>query len=432
MAGSKEYQLYLLDGMALIYRAHFALIRSPIFTSNGFNSSALFGFTNTLLDITTKEKPTHLALVLDTAAPTFRHEAFPEYKAQREKMPEDLSASIPHIKRLAEAFNLPVITLDGYEADDIIGTLARQADEDGRFDTFMVTPDKDFAQLVTESTRIYRPVRQRNGYETLGLREVLAHWEIESPRQVIDILGLWGDASDNIPGIPGIGEKTAKKLVNRFGSIESLLEHTDQLKGKQKENVVTFGEQGLLSKRLATIDTAAPIDTDLEDLASQNYHEERLQAFFVEFEFNSLGQRLFGKDFKVRRGARLRAQGIDPDELKTISTSEKDYHLVQTPEDRASLIKQLEKRKSFCFDTETSSLDPMGCQLLGIAFSWSPNHGHYVALPIDDPEAAETILQEFASLLTDPKKALVGHNLKFDISVLRARGLSIDGSFSIR
>ena len=429
MATKKAFRLFLLDGMALIYRAHFAFIRTPIFTSSGFNSSAIFGFANTLLDIKTKEKPTHLAVVLDTSAPTFRHEQFPDYKAQRQEMPEDLSAAIPHVKRLAEAFNIPVITHDGYEADDIIGTLSRRAEADGRFHTFMVTPDKDFAQLVTSTSLIYKPGRQGSNHEIIGVEEVLTEWEVERPQQVIDVLGLWGDTSDNIPGIPGIGEKTSKKLVKQFGSVEGLLENTDQLKGKQKENVINFGEQGLLSKRLVTIDTEAPLEIDLDALAVREFHEEKLQAFLVEFEFNTLGQRLFGKDFKVGRGARLRAQGIDPDSLETIANVAKHYELADTEAKRQDLLRELGQRTAFCFDTETSSLNPNRCQLLGLAFSWKTHHGYYVPLPVDDPAGAEAILSTFAPVLTDPKKELIGHNLKFDISVLRAQGLPVAGPF---
>ncbi len=429
MADDPSFRLFLLDGMALIYRAHFALIRSPIYTSGGLNTSAVYGFANTLLDIKTKQEPTHLAIVFDTQAPTFRHEEFPEYKAQRQEIPEDLATAIPLVKQLGAAFNIPVITLDGYEADDIIGTLARQADEDGRFQTFMVTPDKDFAQLVSETTSIFKPGRQGSDHEILGLNDVLAKWEVERPDQVIDILGLWGDSSDNIPGIPGIGEKTAKKLMKAYGSVESLLEHTDDLKGKQKENVINFGEQGLLSKRLATIVRDVPVDIALDDLAVKDYDEEVLEGFFIEYEFNALGQRLFGKNFKVGRGARLRAQGIDPESLKTIAEVQKTYHLADTVEKQEVLVAQLKKVKTFCFDTETSSLDPRTCQLLGLAFSWEAHEGHYVPIPGNDPPAAAAVMERFQEVLTDPKKELVGHHLKFDIAVLRARGLAVDGPF---
>ena len=246
---------------------------------------------------------------------------------------------------------------------------------------------------------------------------------------MIDILGLWGDASDNIPGIPGIGEKTSKKLIKRFGSTEELLKNTGKLKGKQKENVINFGEQGLLSKQLATIKLDVPVEIALDELVVQDYHEDKLQAFFVEFEFNTLGQRIFGKNFKIGRGARFRAQGIDPDSLVTIESVEKRYELVDTDEKRQALLGALQKQKTFCFDTETSSLNPHTCQLLGLSFSWAQNEGYYVALPVDEAQAAEGILQMFAPVLTNPKIELVGHNLKFDISVLRARGLSVGGPF---
>ena len=233
-------RLFLLDGMALVYRAHFAFMRNPITNSQGINTSAIFGFTNTLLTIIEKEKPTHLAVAFDTSAPTPRHTLYPEYKAQREAMPEELAAAIPEVKALCTAFRIPVLVIDGFEADDIIGTVARRAEDAGDTETFMVTPDKDFAQLVDTNTAMWKPGRQGSDHEVLDLPTILRNWEIESPKQVIDILGLWGDASDNIPGVPGIGEKTAKKLIAQFGSIENLIANSNQLKGKQKENVINF------------------------------------------------------------------------------------------------------------------------------------------------------------------------------------------------
>ena len=243
-------RLFLLDGMALIYRAHFALIRSPIYNSAGVNTSAVFGFTNTLLDLLEKRKPTHIAVAFDTPEPTPRHEIFPEYKAQRDAMPEDIAKAIPEVKRLVKAFSIPVLENPGYEADDIIGTLAKRAEAEGDYETFMVTPDKDFAQLVSEKTTMFKPGRQGSQPEMLDLEAIKENWQVENPEQVIDILGLWGDASDNIPGVPGIGEKTAKKLIAQFGSIDNLLANTDQLKGKQKENVENNKEQAKLSREL--------------------------------------------------------------------------------------------------------------------------------------------------------------------------------------
>ena len=261
-------RLFLLDGMALVYRAHFALIRNPIYNSKGMNTSAVFGFMNTLLDILDNHSPTHLGVAFDTKEPTPRHEIFPEYKAQRDAMPEDLAKAIPEVKRLLKAFHIPVIEVPGYEADDIIGTLAHQADTTGEYQTFMVTPDKDFAQLVTPTTTMWKPGRKGSEVELMDVPAILSKWEIEDTSQVIDILALWGDASDNIPGVPGIGEKTAKKLIKQFGSVEKLLESTDQLKGKQKENVENNKEQALLSKKLVTIMVDAPVSTTFKILSS--------------------------------------------------------------------------------------------------------------------------------------------------------------------
>ena len=277
MANSR---LFLLDGMALVYRAHFAFIRNPITNSNGVNTSAIYGFANTLLTIIGKESPTHLAVAFDTSAPTSRHKTYPEYKAQREAMPEELAAAIPEVKKLCAAFRIPVIEMDGFEADDIIGTIAHQAEENGDFDTFMVTPDKDFAQLVAPRTAMWKPGRQGSDHEILDLPAILEKWEVKSPKQVIDILGLWGDASDNIPGVPGIGEKTAKKLVGLYDSVEGLIDNIDKLKGKQKENVTNFAEQARLSKDLATIILDVPLAQTLDDLVRQEPDEEVLKAAF--------------------------------------------------------------------------------------------------------------------------------------------------------
>lgn len=273
-------KLFLLDGMALIYRAHFALSKNPRFTSSGLNTSAMMGFTNTLLEVIKKEQPTHIAVVFDTDAPTERHTDFEHYKAHREAMPEDLSAALPYVKRIIEGFNIPVITFDGYEADDIIGTLAKKAEQHG-FITYMMTPDKDFAQLVTDKIFIYKPARMGNEMEIMGVKEVLQKWEVERVDQVIDILGLWGDAVDNIPGVPGIGEKTAKTLIQKYGSMENIFANTHELKGKQKENLETFKEQGLLSKKLATILVNVPIELDDDALKLKEPSKELLEPLLL-------------------------------------------------------------------------------------------------------------------------------------------------------
>ncbi|RYY10517.1 MAG: DNA polymerase I, partial [Chitinophagaceae bacterium] len=272
-------KLFLLDGMALMYRAHFALSKNPRFTSGGINTSAVMGFTNTLLDVIKKERPSHIAVVFDTEAPTERHITYEAYKAQRQAMPEDLSAAMPYVIRLITGFNIPVIVSDGYEADDIIGTLAKKAEKQG-YQVFCMTPDKDFAQLVSENIFIYKPARMGNDMEIMGVKEVLAKWEIEKVEQVIDILGLWGDAVDNIPGIPGIGEKTAKALIKQYGSVENIIANSFELKGKLKENVENCAEQGLLSKKLATIQLDVPVELDEEALALVPPDKELLEPLF--------------------------------------------------------------------------------------------------------------------------------------------------------
>ncbi|PRD37379.1 UNVERIFIED_CONTAM: polA [Trichonephila clavipes] len=286
--------------MALIYRAYFALSKTPRLTSYGLNTGAIMGFTNTLLDVLKNQKPSHIAVVFDTEAPTNRHLEFETYKAQREKMPEDLAASIPYIFRLIEGFNIPIITMDGYEADDIIGTLAKKGEKEG-YTVYCMTPDKDFGQLVSENIFIYKPARMGNGAEVLGVPEILEKWEINNVHEVIDILGLWGDAVDNIPGIPGVGEKTAKKLIQEFGSVENLIQNTDKLKGKLKENVENFADQGLISKKLATILLDVPVELDEKGLELEEPNKDVLEPLFVELEFKTLGKRIFGQ-IKVGRG----------------------------------------------------------------------------------------------------------------------------------
>jgi DNA polymerase-1 len=298
----REHTLFLLDGMALVYRAHFAFATNPIRTAAGRNTSAIYGFANTLLELLAKQAPTHLAVVFDTAAPTARHKEFPAYKAQRQEMPEELSAAIPDVKRLIRAFNLPVLELDGYEADDIIGTLAREA-VDKNFITYMVTPDKDFGQLVNEHVLIYRPARMSDDAEILGVPEVLAKWGIQRTDQVRDILGFWGDTSDNIPGVPGVGEKTAQKLIAQYDTLENTLDHAAEQKGKLKESLEKFRDQAILSKRLATIDVNVPLPFEPEVLRIGPRDEPALRALFTELEFNTLGRRLFGDSFKAGRGA---------------------------------------------------------------------------------------------------------------------------------
>jgi DNA polymerase-1 len=464
-------KLFLLDGMALVYRAHFALITRPILSSRGVNTSALYGFTQTLLDIMKNRQPTHIAVAFDTDAPTARHAGYAEYKATRQAMPEDLSLALPHVYRMLEAFRIPVLTCDGYEADDIIGTLARQAEKQG-FTTHMVSPDKDFGQLIDENTFLYRPSRMGDGVEILGVPEIKQRWGIERPEQVIDVLALMGDSVDNVPGVPGVGEKTAMKLIGQFGTVENLLARTSELTGKLKERVETSREAALLSKQLVTINCESPCTVDLESLKVQPADEEKLKAILIEFEFNSIGKRLFGEDFKAGRGFQPGGASVLPGagstasrpilrppkpaapspnqtedlvlegetegghaeeapapiaaNLKTVGDVPHEYKTLTTAEERAELIQQLQKQDAFCVDLETTSLDPKEAQIVGMAFSFAPHKGYYVALP-KEPAEAKRVLEEFRPVFESERIEKVNHNLKFDISVLKANGIDVRG-----
>lgn len=430
-------KLFLLDGMALIYRAHFALIRSPRFTSAGVCTSAVFGMTNTIFDIINKQKPTHLAIAFDTSEPTFRHIEYPEYKAQRDALPEDIRDQIPLVDRLMEAMQIPVLRCPGYEADDVIGTLAKQAVDLG-IEVMMVTPDKDFQQLVTENINVYKPGRQGGHAEIMGIAEVLEKWQIEKVEQVIDILGLMGDASDNVPGVPGVGEKTAQKLVAKFGSVEGLLDNLDQLKGKQKEKVTDNADLARLSKRLVTIKTDVPHDFSIEKFAWRNYDEAKLKSFMSEMEFDTLGKRLFGKSFssaptrakviREKREKEIQASLFDePVEEKMLDDVKHDYQLVDSAQDRKELIGQLLKQKSVCFDTETTGLDARRALPLGIAFSFKKGQAYYVTIP-EDSEQAMIVLEEFREFFEAESIEKVGHNLKYDVTLLKWHGVQVRGA----
>ena len=423
------HKLFLLDGMALVYRAHFAFMRNPILTSKGLNTSAVFGFTNTLLDIIENRGASHLGVAFDTKAPTTRHEMYEPYKAQREAMPEELAAAIPFVKKMCKAFNIPVLELDGYEADDIIGTLAHRADAEGDIHTYMVTPDKDFAQLVSETTTMWKPGRQGSDHELLDVAAIQTQWQIESPKQVIDILGLWGDAADNIPGVPGIGEKTAKKLIAQFGSMEKILESTDQLKGKQKENLENFAEQALLSKKLATIILDSPIEISWDDLKISQRDDEALQSLLTEMEFNSLAKRLYGDSFVAGRGHDpVTTEEAPTANLKTISDVEHQYHLIENAKDLHRLIKKLSLANRICFDLETTSLDPRTCEILGIAFSVQAHEGYFIHTGAGSPLSIQMVLEKL-TVIFGSKIEKIGHNLKFDLSVLLAHGCTVSGPF---
>jgi DNA polymerase-1 len=442
-------KLFLLDGMALIYRAHFALSKSPRFTTSGLNTSAVFGFANTLLEVIKRENPTHIAVVFDTAAPTERHTDFVDYKAHREAMPEDLSTAIPYVFKLIEGFNIPVITKDGYEADDIIGTLAKEAEKHD-FDVYCMTPDKDFAQLVSDHIYIYKPARMGNDIEIMGVQEVLKKWEIEHVHQVIDILGLWGDAVDNIPGIPGIGEKTAKDLIKRYGSMENIIANSHELKGKQKENVENFAEQGLLSKKLATIMLNVPVEFNEKELALDPPSKELLEPLFAELEFRTLGKRVFGESFTIAEASQnasnsqmdLFAQQVLPSKrdalpsadaddesirvYKTIEQVPHEYFLVETETEIKNLVEKLSKANSLCFDTETTSTDANTAEMVGMSFSIKKGEAYYVPVPADKNKTVE-IVHQFKNILEDEKIEKIGQNIKYDIIVFASYDVQVKG-----
>ncbi len=421
--------LYLLDGMALAYRAHFALINSPIHTSSGFNTSAIFGFTATLIDIINKRQPSHLGIVFDTSAPTERHVIHPEYKANREEMPEDLAAAMPHLSRVAEAFGIPVLKLDGYEADDIIGTLAHRAEKKDFQAIYMVTPDKDFGQLVTERIHMYRPGRKGNEVEILDIPAILEKWGIVRVDQVIDMLGLCGDSVDNIPGVPGIGPKTAQKLLAQFDSMEGILENTDQLKGKQQEKLREFADQARLSKKLATIQLDVPIEVDLETLRLHTTEREKLQPLLDEFELRTLGKRIFGEEFSLQspapasapQGGNSQIELLPTTHFKTLADTSTEYRTADTPESLQALTDELRKAGTFALDTETTALNPRRAKLVGIAFSTRPHTGWWVPAT---PEALDAL----RPILADPTLSKIGHNLKFDLAVLIENNCPVHGT----
>ncbi len=442
-----DKKLFLLDGHALIYRAHYAFIKRPLVNSKGLNVSAIDGFTRVLWNILTKEKPSHIAVAFDLPGGTFRNEMFPEYKANREEQPDDITTAIPYIQQIIEAMNIPIAVSKGYEADDVIGTLAKQAEKEG-FEVYMMTPDKDYAQLVSDKVFMYKPARFGNGIEILDAEKVCEKWQIERVDQVIDILGLQGDSVDNIPGIPGIGAKTAVKLLKQFGTMENLLENTDQLKGKQKENVENFAEQGLLSKRLATIKIDVPIQFDNEKYQVEAINKETLTEIFRELEFRSLSKTILGGTdakgnqhtdnktaqtdlfgnavaTKAKKEKRVAEFSVATNNIENVNHN---YHLIDTPELRADLIRKLSKQKVLCFDTETTSIDANQAELVGIAFSYKKNEAYYVPVP-DNEADAKAIVAEFKPILEDENIEKVGQNLKYDIIVLKWYDVEVKGRF---
>ena len=435
-----DKKLFLIDAFALIYRAYFAFAKNPRVNTKGQNTSAAFGFTNMLIDVIKKEGPTHLAVVFDApGGATNRQEDFAAYKAHRQEMPEDIRSMIEPIKRIVEAFNIPILLKEGFEADDVIGTLAKIAEQRGYY-TYMMTPDKDFGQLVSEKIFIYKPGRGGDPATVLGVPEVCEKFEVDDPLKVIDILGLWGDAADNIPGIPGIGEKTAKKLVQEYGSLEGLLANTEQLKGKQKENVINFAEQGILSKKLATIILDVEVEFVPEHLIMCPPDAEKVKEIFTELEFKNLARKVLGEDITITAPTTEDGQldlfgsqhlmahqtPLATSELKTIVTERPNYHLISTAQERAELLEILLQQSEVCFDTETTSIDALNAELVGISFSYKAREGFYVAVPEDQNEA-RGIVHQFAAFFESETIEKIGHNLKYDLHVLHNYGMSVKG-----
>ena len=435
-------KLFLLDAYALIFRAYYAFIKNPRINSKGENTSAILGFVNTLEEVLAKEQPTHIGVAFDPAGGTFRHEAYPEYKAQREATPESIRFAVPHIKEILAAYHIPVLEVAGFEADDVIGTLACQADA-RQIRTYLMTPDKDYGQLVTENVSIYRPSIGKNGAEIMGPEQVMAKWGLSHPSQVIDMLGLMGDASDNIPGCPGVGEKTAMKLIQDFGSVENLLAQTDQLKGALQKKVTENTEQIRLSKWLATISTEVPVTLDMEALAIQEPDKERLKALFEDLEFRALTQKMFApqpaatkKNSMPIQGDLFEGFGTESTTAVELPTEEEQetetllcydaektaYRMADTPEERQALMQVLMQAKAVSMDTETTGTEALDARLVGMSFAVEEGEAWYVPVVQD-----ENIVEEFRPFYECPDILKVGQNIKYDLQVLRNYGIRLAG-----
>ena len=458
-------KLFLLDAYALIYRAYYAFIKNPRINSKGFNTSAVLGFVNTLEDVLKKEAPSHIGVAFDPSGPTFRHEAYEQYKAQREETPEAIRLSVPIIKDIIRAYRIPILEVAGYEADDVIGTLATEAGKQG-ITTYMMTPDKDYGQLVSENVFMYRPKYGDKEFEVMGIEQVKEKFKITSPTQVIDMLGLMGDSSDNIPGCPGVGEKTAQKLIEQFGSIEELLEHTNELKGALKTKIETNKEQILFSKFLATIKTDVPIQLNMEELKREQADEATLRKIFEEMEFRTLIERIFPKEIKNTPSEKVApakanqqsdlfggqlslfdapqakttgSQGNLFDEfmdsgqgdsffsnLASLKTTSHDYQLIDTEDKRRYFLQIITTKKIFSLDTETTGTDPISAELVGMSFSYDENQAFYVPVPAERSEALK-IVNEFKELLENENTLKVGQNIKYDMLVLSNYGVEVRG-----
>jgi DNA polymerase-1 len=452
-------KLFLLDAYALVFRAYYALIRNPRITSKGRNTNAQFGFTNTILELIKNQNPTHMAVCFDTHAPTERHIDFADYKANRQETPEDISSAVPDIKRIIEGLNIPVIAVDGYEADDVIGALAKMAEKEG-YEVYMVTPDKDYGQLVSENIKIYKPPYQGGKFEILGPKEVCEKWGICDVNQVIDMLGLMGDAVDNIPGIKGVGEKTAAKLLNEYGTLEKILENADNIKGSLGEKIRAGKEQAIMSKKLATILLNVPVEFHEENFLIKEMNKPALKIIFEELEFKTLGKRILGEEVdgapeawngteeaKPKKAASpqmdLFGNIIEQPETpaaasnpvsnsgtvadKNINNTPHDYSLVQTDAEINDLVKYLSSFEEICFDTETTGIDANQAEIVGMSFSVKAGEGFYVFCPNDKEETARR-LQFFIPLFNDASKTWIGHNIKYDMLILKWQGIEIAGN----
>ena len=455
MSQHQAHKLFLLDAMALIYRAHFAFSKNPRINSKGLNTGVMLGFTNTLLEVLEKEKPSHIAVAFDTKAPTFRHVQYTPYKANRLEQPEDITVSIPWVKEIVRAFKIPVLEMDGFEADDVIGTIAKKAEKE-LFTVYMMTPDKDYGQLVDDHIFLYKPAFMGNGVDVMGPKQICEKWDIEYVDQVRDILGLMGDAVDNIPGIPGIGEKTAVKLLKEFGTVEGVVANADQLKGKQRENVENFGTQGILSKELATIKIDVPVDFDEVDLRYGGVDEEKLRAIFSELEFRTLAARLFkegpAKKAAVAPQAPAAAQmdlfgapapqpivqfeEVEDEEaislaapvvLDTIHSNAHNYHKIKGNAAIQELIDYLLLQKEVCFDTETTDLDAMRAELVGLSFAYLEGEAYYIPVG-PDPKEIQEVLELLRPVFENEAILKIGQNIKYDLLVLKNYGIEIKGT----
>ena len=441
MSDSKK--LFLLDAYALIFRAYYAFINNPMTNSKGLNTSTILGFVNTLDEVLRKESPSHIAVVFDPSGPTFRKDLFPEYKANRESTPEDIKLTIPWIKKIIEAFNIPVVEVENYEADDVIGTLALKAEKEG-FTVFMMTPDKDYSQLVSDNIFMFKPKRSGNDIEILGPKEINEKFQTSDPKQVIDVLALWGDSSDNVPGVPGIGEKTAKKLISEYGSIENVYKNLDKFKGKQKENLENFIDQAKLSKELVTIVTDVQCEFNAESFKLTEFNREALQSLFEELEFKNLANRLLGTNSTTSQAQSVPtpakpdgAQGnlfsgfASPEESPisdkdNIGTIKKSYKHIQSLEDLQNLVDVIKKGKAFCFDTETTGIEVINARLIGVSISFKAHEAYYISFDEKDLESGDKI-NLLKSILEDEMLLKVGQNLKFDIRMLKKYGVEVKG-----